>query len=280
MPGVKIVTDSAADISLAEAEEMGVEIVPLSIRFGDDEYTDLYQLTTEDFYETMESSDVLPETAAPSPGAFEQAFRKAADAGADTVVCINISSKISATMASAQNAARALDGEVDVRVCDSASATGGQGMIVAAAARAAAEGAGADEIVALVSDMAGRTRVFGTLDTLDNLQKGGRIGRAQAFAGSVLAIKPVIDISTGEVEEAAKPRTRKKAFAWLRDKLAEQDQIDELWLMHGQAPDIDDFVAMAVEVVPRDRIHIGSIGPVVGTHGGARVVGICWQDAG
>lgn len=279
MPGVKIVTDSAADLSLAEAEEMGVEIVPLSIRFGDDEYTDLYELTTGAFYETMETSDVLPETAAPSPGAFEQAFRKAADSGADAVVCINISSKISATMASAQNAARALDGDVDVRVCDSTSATGGQGMIVAAAARAASAGAGADEIVALVADLAGRTRVFGTLDTLENLQKGGRIGRAQALAGSVLAIKPVIDISTGEVEEAAKPRTRKKALAWLRDKLAEQDDIEELWVMHGQAPDIDDFIAMTADVVPRDRIHIGSIGPVVGTHGGARVVGICWHDA-
>ena len=172
----------------------------------------------EAFYEKMAVTDLLPSTAAPAPGAFEEAFRKAAADGG-SVVCINLSSKLSATMQSAENAVRAVDGDIDVRVVDSRSITAGLGSQVEAAAKAASDGASADEIVDLVEDLRARTHIFGALDTLDNLKKGGRIGGAQAMLGTMLSIKPIVDISTGEVEEAAKQRTRRKAMAWLRDKV-------------------------------------------------------------
>ena len=108
---VRIVTDSAADLDAAEAKDLGVEVVPLSIRFGVGEYTDGVDLSVEQFYDKLASSDELPETAAPSPGAFEAAFRRQAEAGADAVVCINLSSGLSATMQAAQNGAKALEGE-------------------------------------------------------------------------------------------------------------------------------------------------------------------------
>src|SRR5690606_12092899 len=152
-------------------------------------------------YDKLASAATLPETAAPSPGAFEAAFRRQAEAGADAVVCINLSSGLSATIQSAQNAATAME-DLDVRVGDSRSITAGLGTQVRLAAAAAAGGAGADGLGTLVQDLAGRTHVVGALATLENLKKGGRIGGAQALLGSMLSIKPLLDVSSGEVEEA------------------------------------------------------------------------------
>jgi DegV family protein with EDD domain len=281
MPGVSIVTDSSCDLTTDEVAQHGIRVVPLTIRFGDEEYVDGVDLSVDEFYEKLVTVDDLPETAAPAPGAFEAAFRAAADAGADAVVCINLSAAISATMQSAQNGARALEGGVDVRVIDSRSLTAGLGSLVLAASEMAAAGAGADEVVAMVEEMSERTRVWGTLDTLDNLKKGGRIGKAQALAGTVLSIKPVLDLSSGEVEEAAKARTRKKALLWLRDKVrdtvAEHGYIENLAVMDAAADDAQTLVDLLGEYAGDDGIRTGPIGPVVGTHGGKGTIGICFQ---
>lgn len=273
---VRIVTDSAADLTDAESAELGVSVVPLSIRFADEEYVDRRDLTPTEFYAKLDSATVLPETAAPSPGAFEAAFREALDGGADAVVCITISSLLSATMASAQNAARACEG-ADVRVVDSRSITWGLGSQVEAAAEAAADGADADRVVALVEDMKPRTRVYGALDTLDNLKKGGRIGGAQAMLGTLLSVKPIIDISTGEVQQEAKPRTRGKALKYLVDKVAGAGAVENLGVMHGGAPDIEQFLDMLSAHHPRADIHVGEIGATIGVHGGPRVMGVTFQ---
>lgn len=272
---VRIVTDSACDLHSDEVAEFGIEVVPLSIRFGDTEYVDREDLTVARFYELLAASSDLPETAAPAPGRFDAAFRKLLDEGATAIVCINLSAALSATMQSAQTAADGID--ADIRVVDSRSITAGLGSLVIAAARMARDGASADEIVAAVESMSDRTHVFGALDTLDNLKKGGRIGGAQALVGSMLSIKPIIDISSGVVEEAAKQRTRKKALVWLRDKLAAAGPIENLAVMHGEAPDIDEFLAMIADVVDVSAARVDQIGPVIGTHGGPRVMGIAYQ---
>lgn len=272
MPSVRIVTDSSCDLDDETCEELGIEVVPLSIRFGSDEFEDRTELTVQGFYEMMAERDELPETAAPAPGKFEAAFRRQADAGADAVVCINISSDLSATMAAAENAARAIADDVPVTVIDSKSITAGLGTQVLRAARAAADGASVDDIVAIVTDTRERTRVLGTLDTLDNLKKGGRIGGAQAMLGSLLSIKPLVDISTGSVEEAGKARTRKKALATMWDMVGDPDAIEDLAIMHGMAPDVDQMIALVGDTPYR----LGHIGPVIGTHGGPRVIGACW----
>ena len=273
---VRIVTDSASDLSDAEAAELGIEVVPLSIRFGEEEYTDRQDLSVSEFYAKMDSLDVLPETAAPSPGAFEQAFRKLAADGADAVVCINLSLALSATGQAAQAAAKAVADDLRVECVDSKSITAGLGTMVLAAARAARDGADADSIVALVNEMQPRTRVFGVLDTLDNLKKGGRIGNAQAMLGTMLSIKPCLDLSSGEVEEAGRQRTRKKAAAWLRTVVQEAGDVSELAVIHGQAPDADAFVESLTEFIPRDQIRVSELGAVIGTHGGPRVLGVCF----
>ena len=273
---VRIVTDSSSDLTDEEVAAHGIEVVPLTIRFGEEEFEDRTGLTVEAFYDKLAASSALPETAAPAPGQFEAAFRKQQAAGADAVVCINLSSDLSATMQSAQNAAKATAGDLDVRVVDSHSITSGLGTQVLLAAEAAAGGASADEVVALVESLATRTHVVGALDTLDNLKKGGRIGGAQALLGSLLSIKPIVDISTGKVEEAGKARTRKKALEFLRDRVAEAGSIEHLCVTHGLAPEVEQVLDLLAPLYPRDEIRVGHIGPVIGTHGGPRVMGVTW----
>jgi DegV family protein with EDD domain len=273
---VKVVTDSACDLDDTLVAELGITVVPLSIRFGDEEYVDRVNLSPQQFYDRMATSSTLPETAAPSPGAFEQAFREALDGGADGVVCVNLSGGLSATIESARNAARAMP-DAPIRIVDSLSVTSGLGSQVAAAARAAREGASLDAVERLVEDMVPRTRVFGTLDTLDNLKKGGRVGGAQALLGTLLSIKPMIEIREGVVEEAGKPRTRAKAIRQLVDKVREAGPIENVHVMSGLAPDVDQLVALVAEIVPRDEITVGTIGATIGTHGGPRVLGVTFQ---
>ena len=269
---VRIVTDSACDLAQAQVDEHGIEIVPLSIRFGDEEYVDRTELSVDEFYAKMAETGILPETAAPSPGAFEQAFRKLGGGG-DEVVCINLSAALSATMQSAAAAAKSLEGEIPVTVVDSRALTIGLGNLVIAAAEAAERGAGVEEIVTLVNDLSDRTRMWGLLNTLDNLLKGGRIGKAQQLMGSVLSIKPVLDMSTGEVHEAGKPRTKKKGLLWLRDKVLEFEGIENLWVMAGDPDDAAELIDL-LEGNYDGEIHQGRIGPVIGTHGGPGVMGV------
>jgi DegV family protein with EDD domain len=273
---VPVVTDSACDLDDAVLAELGITVVPLSIRFGTDEFVDRVNLSPQQFYDRMATSAALPETSAPAPGAFEQAFRAALDGGAEGVLCINLSGELSATIQSARNAAQSMP-DAPIRIVDSLTVTGGLGSIVAAAARAAREGTSLDGLARLAEDMVPRTRVYGALDTLDNLKKGGRIGGAQAFLGSLLSIKPLIEIRDGVVHEAGKPRTRKKALAALVDKLREAGDVENVCVLHGYAPDADDLVSMVAEIVPRDQLTTGIIGATIGTHGGPRVAGITFQ---
>ena len=276
MAGVRIVTDSACDLRPEVAAELGITVVPLSIRFGADEFTDRVELTAKAFYEKMATFDGLPETAAPAPGAFAEAFTAAADDGADAVVCVNLSSELSATMQSARTAATEFEGRLPVHVVDSESITMGLGTMVLEAARAAADGADAASVVSRVEDLRGRTRVFGILDTLDNLKKGGRIGGAQALIGTVLSIKPMVDISTGKVEEAGKHRTRRKSLIALRDRIAQDGDVEHLSVLHANAADIDQFLDLLAERYPRDQVSVDLLGPVIGTHGGPGTIGGCW----
>ncbi len=180
--GVRVVTDSACDLPDALVESLGIEIVPLSIRFGDEELVDREELSAEEFWRRLTTSPVLPETAAPSAGAFEKRFRALVDGGATGIVCINLSSRLSATMQAAQVAAKAVAEECPIEVIDSLTCSMGLGSLCLVAARRAAEGASLESIVADVSDRRDRTKLFGSLDTLEFLKKGGRIGNARGAA--------------------------------------------------------------------------------------------------
>ncbi|HEX2046714.1 MAG TPA: DegV family protein [Acidimicrobiales bacterium] len=274
---MKIVTDSSCDLPDALVSELGIDVVPLKIRFGSEELVDRVDLTPAEFWARCGASPELPSTAAPAPGAFEEVFREAAAEGAEGVVCVNLSSKLSATGEAAQAAARAVADLVPVRVVDSLSVTLGEGMIAVAAARRAAGGAGLEEIVALAEDMARRTKVFGSLDTLEYLKRGGRIGAAQALLGSMLSIKPCIEVVDGKVEPGPKQRTRSRALQWLADQVGAHPGAENLAVLHGDAPDVDTLMGLLDRHYPRDRIVVGQLGAVVGAHTGPRTIGVAFQ---
>ena len=276
---VRVVTDSACDLPQSVADELGIEIVPLTIRIDGKEYVDRRDLSPADFWAKCAASPTLPETAAPSPGQFEQAYRDLAAGGASSIVTISLSGELSATMQSAELAARAVSGEIPVTVVDSRSVTLGLGAIVAACAKSAANGATHDDVAAQARDLAGRTRVWGALDTLDNLKKGGRIGGAKALLASALAIKPIIEVREGKVEQGGKQRTRSKALAFLVEKVAAVEGLDGLYVLHADCRDVDSFVAMLRPHVTGE-IVVGDIGPVVGSHAGHGTIGVAFFVAG
>ncbi len=278
MPGVHVVTDSSCDLTPEEIEPLDVEIVPLTIRFGEDEYTDRLDLSVGEFYDQMARADELPQTACPSPGAFEHAFRRAGDAGADAVVCLTISSDLSNTLQSAQTAAKAFEAGPAVHVIDSRTVSSGLGTLVLEAAGVATGGGDIDAVLQLVNRMVPRTHVMAVLNTLENLKKGGRIGGAKALLASMLSIKPVIDLTGGAVQEAGRARTRTKALRLLADRLLAAGEVQHVAVMHGRAADIDEFLALVAPRFPRTDLRLGELGAVIGAHGGAEIIGASWIE--
>jgi len=279
MSGVFLVTDSSSDLIEDDIEPFDLEIVPLSIRFGADEFTDRKELSVTAFYERMAAEDELPQTACPSPGAFEEAFERAERAGADAVVCLTISGALSNTIQSAHTAAATFEGRLPVHVVDSRSVSSGLGTLVLSAARRAREGADVDAVVELVHRLVGRTHVLAALNTLENLKRGGRIGGAKAMVASLLSIKPLIDITGGVVEEAGRARTRAKVLQLLAERLLGAGEIEQVAVMHGEATDLEQFLGLIAARFPRTAVRVGELGAVIGSHGGAQVIGVSWIEA-
>lgn len=275
---VTIVTDSAADLPPELARELGIIVVPLSIRFGEEEFVDGVDLTPKEFWERCGASPGLPETAAPSPGAFRQAFERAGEAGADAVVCLSLSGALSATIEAARAGAAALSNNLTVRFVDSRSITLGEGLMAIAGARMAQLDKGVDDIAGALADQAARTKVYGAIDTLENLRKGGRIGAAAAAFGSLLSFKPVITIVDGAVEADSRQRTRIRSLRYLITKLREQAPLDQVGVVHGNAPDLEEFLTMVDEVVPRSSVVVSDLGPVIGAHAGIGAIGITFLN--
>ena len=277
MNSVQIVTDSSCDLPEDLINQFGIGIVPLKIRFGQTEFVDRLELTTDQFWEKCRETDELPSTAAPAPGAFIAEFQRAADEGASGVVAIVLSGELSATIEAAQQAAREVEGNIDVRVVDSRTVTLGLGAVVVAAAQAAKGGADIDEVSNIATDSAARTHVHAALDTLENLRKGGRIGAAGSLLGSMLSIKPLIEVRDGVVEPAGKQRTRTKALNYLVKVVEEHaQQIESIYVTHAACDDVDSFVERIQSLVQTD-VLVGQIGPVVGAHAGIGTIGVAFQ---
>ena len=279
MTSVHIVTDSSCDLPDKLITEMNIKIVPLKIRFGDTEFVDRLELTTDQFWEKCQASDELPSTAAPSPGAFVEEFQNAASEGATGVVAILLSGELSATIEAAQQAAQLVKDEIEVRVIDSRTVTLGLGSVVMGAASAANSGANIEEVAAIATDSVNRTQVNAALDTLENLRKGGRIGAAGSLLGSMLSIKPLIEVRNGVVEPAGKQRTRGKALSYLVGVVEQNaDQIEQIFVTHAACDDVDSFLEQVRSVVSVE-VLVGEVGPVVGAHAGIGTIGVAFQTA-
>jgi DegV family protein with EDD domain len=275
MPGVRIVTDSACDLTDELVKEHDVIVVPLTIRFGVEEFEDRKELSPEEFWRRCQGKGALPETAAPSPGSFINAYQQAADEGAEGVLCLTISSGVSGTYASAVTAADSFSG-IPVRVVDTRTLTMGQGLLVIAAAEEAAAGAGLDAVTESTTERATRVRVYGVLGGLEHLQRGGRIGGAQALLGSLLNIKPVIQVKEGEVAQESKQRTRARALGYMEAKVAGDAPVERLAIADGANDDLAEVLTRLGTIATDHPMLSVQLGPVVGTHTGPNTVGVCY----
>ena len=276
---VKIITDSTADFTREEAAGLGIDIVHLRTRFGDEEYIDGVDITPHQFYEKLVESDVLPTTSQPSPAEFEAAFASALEEAGE-VVAITISSALSGTYQSAVIAAEAFGDRV--RVVDSLSASIGEQVIVRRAAQLAAEGLSAAELAGRIEAERGDVCVLALLDTLEYLKRGGRISAAAAFAGGVLAIKPVITLRDGAVVMAGKARgsknggnllnqfAEKRGIDFSRPYLLGYTGLSDALLMKYAADSGELWRAYAEE------LPVTAIGSVIGTHGGPGAIAVAF----
>ena len=281
MGTVRIVTDSLAMLPPEVVEQHGITVVPAHVSFGEDHYTENVNLTNEEFYARLRTDDTHPTTSQPSPGDFQQVYEAlVAEADTDSIVCITVSAKLSGTYNSARAAAQTMSGQ-RIEVVDTELAALAEGALVIEAARLAAAGADADAVLARVSELQPHCGVALTLDTLDYLHKGGRIGRAQHMIGSLLRFRPVLHLDNGELAPLARPRTRRKAVAQLLEYATERAGGNELamaGILHAAAP--GDAAELRRQVEARFRIgelYEGEIGPAIGSHVGPGTVGLCFR---
>jgi len=279
MAGIRVVTDSAADMPAALAQKYDIRLVPLDVRLGQWGPEEMRLIDPAEFWRRCAMTDALPETSAPSPGAFAQSFAQAADDGCDGVVCLTLSSGLSSTYQAACAGAEEVRGRIDVRVVDTRTVSLGQAMVVLEAARAAAATGQLDAAEAAARSAVPNIRVFAALDTMDNVRKSGRIGAAKALMGSLLSIKPIVEIRDGVAVEESKQRTRAGSLAYLVNKLRHAGELAGLAVAHAAAPDLEAFLDMLQGIYPREKMIVNYIGPVIGTHAGPRCLGICYQLA-
>ena len=276
---VKIITDSTADFTAAEAAELGIDIVHLRTRFGDEEYVDGIGLSPMQFYEKLVENDVMPCTSQPSPAEFESAFSAALET-ADEVVAITISAELSGTYQSAVIAAGGFDGRV--RVVDSRSASIGEQILVRYAARLASEGRPAAEIESLLAENRSRICVLALLDTLEYLKRGGRISAAAAAVGSVFSIKPVITIRDGAVAVIGKARGSKNGSNLLSQMIEKYGVDFSMPYTLGYTGISDAMLIKYRDDSARlwtghtDNLPVMTIGSVIGTHAGPGAIGVAF----
>ena len=271
---VKIVTDSLGDIPSEVAEELGIAVIPLNVLFGEGVYRDGVDLTTDEFYDKLIHSKILPTTKIPSLDVFVQTYDKLAEE-TDEIAVIANSHKLSATYEAMLQAIGLMKRKCRVEVVDSLWAVMAQGLIVIAAAKAAQAGASLDEVVALARKNIPRVDVRMAFDTLDYLEEGGRIGKARAFAGSKLKVTPILGIKDGEVFPFAREHSRARAIDYLYDFAASFSHIDEMAVEHATTPDeADGLVKRLSAKFPKERIYRSRVSPVIGVHVGPRILGV------
>ena len=272
-----IVLDSTADFPEAAERFPNWRMVPLYVRFGDESHRDYVELGPHEFYERLRTSPTMPTTSQPTPGDFTATY---AELGAyDRIFSVHIPETLSGTIASARVAAEELGDRV--RAIDSGTASAAIAMLAFAIQRRLERGTTDEEVDALVASFAERAGLLFTVDTLEFLQRGGRIGRAAKFAGQLLHVKPILTIEDGEVIPLKRVRGAAKAFAEFQKQFTEATIDTEalrVGIAHADAPErAEELRRMVAGERPRAQVEIvTTLGAVVGTHAGPGCVGFFW----
>ena len=265
---VKMVTDSASDLTPEVIKDLEITVVPLHIQFGNETYRDRVDLSPEEFYDKLQHSSVLPSTSAPSPGMFAEAFDELAEKYSQ-ILGVFVSRKLSATYDAALQGIKLMKRKCQVELVDSTLGIMGQGLLVMEAAKKALAGASLNELINLMSETIPRIHVRVTLDTLEYLARGGRIGKVQALLGSMLKMNPILGIKDGVAFPSARVRSRAKATAWLYDFASKFSKVKALAVEYGtNAAEAKAFAKRMASVFPKASIYISNVSPVVGTHTG------------
>lgn len=271
---VRIVTDSSSDVPHDLAAQLGITIVPAVVRFGEESFLDGFDIDHDTFYRRLQEESVFPSTSQPSPGQFAEAYERLAP-DTDGIVSIQLSSRLSGTYNSAVQGAKVAGVSCPIEVVDSQSTSLGLGLIAIGAARLARSGAPMDVVLANVREWIPRSRLYGALDTLDFLVRGGRIGRAKYFLGTLIRVRPVLAVVEGEVQPVRQLRTRVQVERFLEEQARLHQPLRALGVVYttdrGAAETMADRLA---DLCPRESIVLGRVGPGLGSHTGPGLLGI------
>ncbi len=270
--GVRIVTDSASDTPAELAREFDITVVPVTVYFGEESFRDGVDLTHEEFFRRLTTGSALPRTTQPTVGDFVGAYEALAGEGHD-VVSMHVSGKLSGTVNSARNASRELP-DARIEVVDTGLASMGMTPALKAAGKAAQRGETAESVAKAGVEAAAETRLYIVLDTLEYLQRGGRIGKAQSLIGSLLSLKPILTVREGEIHPHEKVRTRAKALARLLEIASAGAPYRDVALVHETAPEEAFRLAERLGGLTDSPVVTGVVGPGIGTYSGPGAVGV------
>ncbi|MEA2635052.1 MAG: fatty acid kinase fatty acid binding subunit [Chloroflexota bacterium] len=275
---VRIVTDSTADLTPEQQRAAGITVVPLNVHFGDEVFRDHVDLSTDEFFRRLKASPQLPRTSQPSVGAFEEAYRSLRRGG-DEVVSVHLSSKVSGTYNSALMAAQSV-GEGKIDVVDSLSTSMALGFMALEGAKLAKAGRDRTAVAECLQSLVPKAHVICVVDTLTYLERGGRIGKARALLGSLLNVKPILQLKDGEVVPLGRARGRPQALSRLVELLERDGKVSQLAIMHGAAQaDAEQLRERVAPSYPGVDIQLTEIGAVLGTHTGPGVIGFTYLVA-
>ena len=271
---VKLVTDSVSDLPPEVVKELEITIIPLNVHFGQEAYKDRVDLNSEEFYHKLEHSSTFPSTSAPSPGLFAEVFDDLARK-CNQILGVFVSRKLSATYDAAVQGVKLMKRKCQVEIVDSSLGIMGQGLLVMEAARKALSGVNLSELVGMMSKTIPRIHIRITLDTLEYLARGGRIGKVQAFLGSMLRMNPILGIKDGVAFPFARVRSRAKATDWLCDFASKFEKVKALAVEYGtNAAEAKALAERIASVFPKIPIYLSNVSPVIGTHTGPNVLSV------
>ena len=276
---VKIVTDSTADLPDELVKEMGITVVPVYVRFGEEVLRDRVDISEDEFYERLTHDPVHPNTTQPTPQDFVDVYQKLVQ-GADGIVSIHLTGKLSGTCNSALMARETVGKECPIEVVDSETLSMALGLVVIAAATAAKAGESMDKIVEAAKQAMPKIRLLFLLDTLEYLKKGGRIGKAKALLGSILSVKPMLAVKDGELVPAGQARTRAKGMDKLFEFVQSAANIQDLAVVYNTTPDEAQTLAERIgSVFDKEKIRMSRVGPALGVHGGPGAMIVAFREA-
>ena len=276
---VRIVTDSTCDMPAAMVEKLGITVVPANVVIDDVSYRDGVDMTSDEFYRRLVSGPHLPTTSQPSVGTFHAAYQEILEQG-DEIVSIHVSGKLSGTVNSAEQAKASLGDSVSIEVVDSHAASIALTLILLGAVEAAQQSSSYQEVAEGVRRSLSRTSAVFALDTLEYLQKGGRIGKAQAFVGSLLSVKPILTLVDGEVHPLERPRNHQRAMRRLLELTREKGTVTKLGVIYSTDEQwAADLRGSLSDLVSEDQIVTARFGPALGTYVGPRAVGVAVTTA-